>query len=176
MLRKLEIVRYNSQWKNEFVAESRQVLSALGKTAIAIHHIGSTAIPEIYAKPIIDLLVEAEEIAQIDDQTSAMIALGYEAMGEYGIVGRRYFRKDSEAGIRTHHVHIFAVNSPEIERHLVFRDYLRTHPESAREYSNLKRELVKQLDSFDIEGYMDGKDGLIKEIQKRAISWRQGMS
>jgi GrpB-like predicted nucleotidyltransferase (UPF0157 family) len=109
---KIEVLPHNPQWKHDFHGESKQIRRALGETVVAIHHIGSTAIPNIYAKPIIDLLVEAKYIEKIDDQTSVMKALGYEAMGEFGIPSRRYFRKHNPAGIRTHHVHIFPVNSP----------------------------------------------------------------
>jgi GrpB-like predicted nucleotidyltransferase (UPF0157 family) len=166
-----EVVPHNPTWRNEFERESKQVASALGANVVAVHHIGSTAIPNIYAKPVIDLLVEVNDITQVDERSSEMEALGYEAMGEFGIPGRRFFRKDNEAGVRTHHVHTFEVASPEIERHLAFRDYMIAHPEDAQQYSELKRALVKKLHGSDIEGYMDGKDEFIKEMEKRAVSW-----
>jgi GrpB-like predicted nucleotidyltransferase (UPF0157 family) len=138
---------------------------------VAIHHIGSTAIPQIHAKPIIDMLVEVKDITKIDVQSSALEALGYEAMGEFGISGRRFFRKGNEAGIRTHHLHGFEVNSAQIERHLAFRDYMISHPEDAQQYSELKRELANKYHD-NIQGYMDGKDGFIKEIDLKAAKWR----
>jgi len=160
-------------WRKEFESESKRVASALGENVLMVHHIGSTAIPNIYAKPIIDLLVEVNDLDRVDDRHWAMEALGYEVMGEFGILGRRYFRKDNEAGVRTHHVHTFEVASHEIERHLAFRDYMAAHPEDARKYSELKRELVKKLHINDIEGYMDGKDAFIKEMEKRAVAWKR---
>jgi GrpB-like predicted nucleotidyltransferase (UPF0157 family) len=168
---RVEVVPHNPTWRNEFGRESKQVALALGENVVAVHHIGSTAIPNIYAKPIIDLLVEVNNITQVDERNSAIEALGYEAMGEFGILGRRYFRKDNEAGVRTHHVHTFETASPEIERHLAFRDYMMAYPEDAQQYSELKRALVKKLQGSDIEGYMDGKDGFIKEMEKRAVAW-----
>jgi GrpB-like predicted nucleotidyltransferase (UPF0157 family) len=168
---RVEVVPHNPAWRNEFEHESKQVASALGENVVAVHHIGSTAIPNIYAKPIIDLLVEVNDITQVDERSFEMEALGYEAMGEFGIPGRRYFRKDNEAGVRTHHVHTFAAASAEIGRHLAFRDYMIAHPEDATPYSELKRALVKNLHESDIEGYMDGKDGFIKEMEKRAVAW-----
>jgi GrpB-like predicted nucleotidyltransferase (UPF0157 family) len=167
---RVEVVPHNPIWRNEFERESKQVTLALGDV-VAVHHIGSTAIPNIYARPVIDLLVEVNDITQVDERSSAMEALGYAAMGEFGLPGRRYFRKDNEAGVRTHHVHTFAAASPEIERHLAFRDYMIAHPEDAQQYSELKRALVKKLHGSDIEGYMDGKDGFIKQIEKRAVAW-----
>ncbi len=108
-----------------------------------------------------------KNITKVDDQSAAMQALGYAAMGEYGIPGRRYFRKDDEASIRTHQVHIFQIHSPEIKRHLAFRDYLIAHPEAALKYSKLKRELANKYPN-DIDSYMDGKNAFIKEIDRKA--------
>jgi GrpB-like predicted nucleotidyltransferase (UPF0157 family) len=101
-----------------------------------------------------------------------MEAIGYQIMGEYGISGRRYFCKDNEIGIRTHHVHMFAVNSAQVKRHLLFRDYLIAHPQEAQQYSELKQKLAKEY-PYDIESYMDGKDEFIKEIDKKAAQWHK---
>jgi GrpB-like predicted nucleotidyltransferase (UPF0157 family) len=92
-------------------------------------------------------------------------------MGEYGIPGRRYFRKHDAAGVRTHHVHVFEVGSAQIERHLAFRDYLRSHPAEAQAYSELKRRLA-QTHPTNIEAYMDGKHGFIQAIDAKAAVWR----
>ncbi len=108
----------------------------------------------------------------VTEQTPAMVALGYEAMGEYGLVGRRYFRKENPPGIRTHHVHIYEIYSPEIERHLAFRDYMIAHPEEAEQYSQLKQKLAQKYPQ-DIEGYMDGKDEYVKRIERKAIQWQK---
>lgn len=102
-----------------------------------------------------------------------MAALGYEAKGEYGIPGRRYFRKDSAAGVRTHQIHAFEANSEGFVRHLAFRNYLIEHPAIAQAYSDLKRRLASEFPD-DIEAYMDGKDPFIKEHEQLALTWRQG--
>jgi GrpB-like predicted nucleotidyltransferase (UPF0157 family) len=168
---KVEVVPHNPQWRDAFEAEAKHVAAALGENVVAIHHIGSTAIPNIYAKPVIDLLVEVRDITEVDGQSSAMESLGYEVMGEYGIPGRRYFRKDNQAGIRTHHIHAFEAGSAEVVRHLAFRDYMIAHPGEAQRYSELKRQLAEEHpQSFD--GYMDGKDDFIKEMDRRAAQWR----
>jgi GrpB-like predicted nucleotidyltransferase (UPF0157 family) len=96
-----------------------------------------------------------------------MNTLGYEAMGEFGIPGRRYFRKNDEEGIRTRQVHIFQSGSPQITRHLAFRDYLIAHPEDARSYSELKRRLAEEH-PLNPDAYMGGKDAFIKDIDRRA--------
>jgi GrpB-like predicted nucleotidyltransferase (UPF0157 family) len=168
---KVEVVPHNPQWRDAFEAEAKQVAAALGEHVVAVHHIGSTAIPNIYAKPVVDLLVEIRDITEVDNRSSAMESLGYEVMGEYGIPGRRYFRKDNAEGIRTHHLHAFEAGSAEVERHLTFRDYMVAHPVDAQRYSELKRRLAEEHPQ-SMDGYMDGKDGFIKEMERRAAWWR----
>lgn len=158
-------------WREAFAKESKQVAVAMGENVVAIHHIGSMAIPSIYAKPIIDLLVEVKKITKVDEQNAVMETLDYEAMGELGIPGRRYFRKHNAAGVRTHHIHAFEAGSVEVKRHLAFRDYMIAHPEDAQKYSELKRVLAKKYPQ-DIYGYMDGKDGFIREMERKALEWR----
>lgn len=167
----VEVVPHNPQWKKAFAEESEQIVMALGENLVTVHHIGSTAIPHIYAKPIIDFLVEVKNINLVEKKSSNMEALGYQAMGEFGLVGRRYFRKENPPGIRTHHVHVYQVDSSEIKRHLAFRDYMIAHPEDAEQYSQLKRELAQKY-PYDIEAYMDGKDEFIKTIESQAILWQ----
>ncbi len=170
-MRKVEVVPYDPKWREAFEVESFLVTEALGANVVAIHHIGSTAIPGIYAKPIIDLLVEVQDIAKVDQQSSQMESLGYEVMGEFGIPGRRYFRKDNQDRIRTHHLHTFKFGSEQVERHLAFRDYMIAHREDAQKYSELKRSLAREYFT-SIEQYMDGKDGFIQAIDKKAAQWR----
>jgi len=169
---KVEVVPHNHVWRNAFELEAKHVAAALGENVVAIHHIGSTAIPEIYAKPIIDLLVEVRDIREVDPRSSAMKSLGYEVMGEYGIHGRRYFRKDNREGIRTHHIHAFETGSAEVLRHLAFRDYMISHPSDAQRYSELKRNLAKAHPE-NMDAYIDGKDDFIKEMDRRAAQWRE---
>ena len=166
---------HGPRWRDAFAAETRHISAALGANAVAIHHIGSTAIPDIHAKPVIDLLVEVADVAELDARSSAMQSLGYEVMGEYGIPGRRYFRKDDQHGIRTHQIHAFRAGSAEAERHLAFRDYMLAHPAHARAYGELKRKLAEEY-PHDMDGYIDGKDGFIKEMDRRAADWRSPSS
>jgi GrpB-like predicted nucleotidyltransferase (UPF0157 family) len=166
-MRKVEVVPHDPQWRSIFHIESQYIANALGENAIAIHHIGSTSIETIHAKPIIDILVEVQDLREVDDRGLAMESLGYEVMGEFGIEDRRFFRKDNHEGIRTHHIHIFEVNSAQVKRHLAFRDYMITHPEAAQEYSNLKQKLAIKYPN-DIAEYQSGKAEFIKEIDRQA--------
>src|SRR4051794_38913089 len=123
MSKPITVVPYRTSWPAEFDASSRQIAGASGDSLIDIHHIGSTAIPGIHAKCVIDMLAVVDDVRRLDDEANPrMVALGYEAMGEFGIPERRYFRRDDAAGNRTHQVHAFAVGSPDVERHLAFRD------------------------------------------------------
>ena len=170
-MKKVEVVPHDPRWQNAFEAEAKHIAAALGENVVAVHHIGSTAISNIYAKPVVDLLVEVRDITEVDGRSSAMETLGYEVKGEFGIPGRRYFRKDNQGGIRTHQIHAFEVGSAEVERHLAFRDYMIAHPGDAQEYSELKMKLAEEHPQ-SMDGYMDGKDGFIKEIDRREARWR----
>lgn len=170
-MRQVQVHPPNPQWGKDFAAEATQVALALGNNVVQVHHIGSTAIPNIYAKPVIDLLVEVNDINQVDRCNAAMAALGYSILGEFGLPGRRYFRKDNAEGHRTHHAHIFQTGSPAVVRHLAFRDFMIAHPDCAQQYSDLKRALAAQHPE-DIDGYMDGKDEFVKAMEQRALQWR----
>lgn len=171
-MRKVEVVPHDPRWRDAYEAEAKHVATALGETVVAVHHVGSTAIPDIHAKPVIDLLVEVADLTEVDGRSSAMESLGYQVMGEYGISGRRYFRKDSREGTRTHHVHAFQAGSDEVARHLAFRDYLIAHPGDAQRYGALKRELAEKHPQ-STDAYMDGKHGFIQEMDRRAAQWRR---
>ncbi len=164
---KIYMVPHDPEWRQEFEREAAQITAVLGGGVVTVHHIGSTAIPGIYAKPVLDMLLVVQNHAELDEKQVKMEALGYIALGEFGIPGRRYFRRDNAEGDRTHQVHAFEAGSPQIDRHLAFRNYMIAHPDIARQYSDLKRELAAKHPN-DIEAYMDGKDGFIQEIDRQA--------
>jgi len=164
---------HNSDWIWQYQQEAARIVTAAGPNAVAVHHVGSTAIPGIYAKPVLDLLLVVQSADALDEKQSEIEALGYEARGEYGIPGRRFYRRGNSQGDRTHQIHAFGVGSPQIARHLAFRDYMIAHPEIAQEYSNLKRQLAANHPN-DIEAYMDGKDEFIQEIDRRAAHLSSG--
>lgn len=133
-----------------------------------LYHIGSTSVPGLAAKPIIDIMGVVHNIMRVDLFNQAMVDVGYEPMGEFGIPGRRYFRKGGD--IRTHHVHVFEIHSAHIARHLAFRDYLRSHPEEAQKYGSLKHRLAQQFPG-DIDAYIKGKEDLVQAIERKAVMW-----
>ena len=165
---RIYMIPHSPEWAQEFAREAARITDAVGTGVVAdVHHIGSTAIPGIYAKPVIDILLVVNNHAELDANQAAMEVLGYEALGEFGIPTRRYFRKDNADGDRTHQVHAFKAGSPQIARHLAFRDYMIAHPEEAQAYSDLKRELAARYPD-DMEAYMDGKHKFIQEIDRKA--------
>ena len=172
MVRRIEVIPHDPNWLAMFDAEAEDIAVILGAELVAIHHIGSTAIPAIKAKPIIDLLVEVRQIEKIDAFNDAMIGLGYESLGEHGIPGRRFFRKPDEF-TRTHHVHVFGTGHPDIDRHLNFRDYLISHPNEGQAYGRLKEDLARRFPE-DIDSYVEGKSEFIREIDAKAKAWASG--
>jgi GrpB-like predicted nucleotidyltransferase (UPF0157 family) len=170
MMKTVKVVAHDPKWKDSFETESRQILAAFGKNVVAIHHIGSTSIPNIFAKPVIDILVEAGNLSGIEARNVSMVDLGYQVMGEFGIPGRRYFRKDDSEKVRTHQVHVFEAGSEEAIRHLAFRDYLKANPADANAYSELKRKLAK-LHANNADDYINGKDAFIKDMDQKAALW-----
>jgi GrpB-like predicted nucleotidyltransferase (UPF0157 family) len=164
----IRVVDYYPGWPEKYQAEREALLKALGDMIVQIHHIGSTAVPGLAAKPIIDILPEVTDINELDRYNSEMEKLGYTARGEYGIPGRRYFHKGEPN--RTHHLHAFNVGSDAAIRHIAFRDYLIAHPQIAMEYGELKRRCARVCDN-DIEKYGDLKNDFIKFHEKQALQW-----
>ena len=167
--REVRVVPHDPTWTETFEVEAAVLRSVLGDEALAVHHIGSTAVPGLPAKPTVDVMVEVRKIRKVDDLGRAMAERGYEAWGEYGIPGRRFFTKDLGTR-RTHNVHVFEAGTPEVERHLAFRDYLIQNPQTARAYGSLKEDFAEKFPT-DVEAYMDGKDTFVKETEREALSW-----
>jgi GrpB-like predicted nucleotidyltransferase (UPF0157 family) len=166
-VRKVVVVSPDRGWRGAFEAEAARLRSILGENLVQIHHIGSTAIPGIAAKPIIDILPVVRKIERQEEMTAS----GYQAWGEFGLPGRRYFTRE-ENGKRTHNVHAYAVGNPESTRHLAFRDYMNAHPEVAHAYGRLKEKLAQGFPT-DFEAYMDGKHAFVQESERRALAWER---
>ncbi|MGE7998433.1 GrpB family protein [Lysinibacillus sp. NPDC093190] len=168
-MRIIKVVDYNHNWSSDYQKEERSIRAILKDELVNSFHIGSTSVPGLKAKPIIDILLVVNDIHKLDSFSERFQEIGYEVKGEFGITGRRYFRKGGDH--RTHQIHAFQYsNIEEIGRHLAFRDYLREHPEVCRQYGEIKSQLAKQYPN-DIDGYCDGKDDFVKNVEKDAIKW-----
>src|SRR2546423_936505 len=176
MSRIIEVIAHDEgAWCNAYAREARALGTVFGDALVAIHHVGSTSIPGLPAKPVIDILVVLREIATVDRFSVGMEGLGYRVRGECldaeipGTPGRFYFSKDVD-GTHTHHVHACAVGHAEIDDKLAFRDYLRAHPSRAAEYGALKQDLARRYRHDNI-GYMRGKDAFIRRVLEDARGW-----
>ncbi|MDI3234235.1 GrpB family protein [Exiguobacterium antarcticum] len=167
-MRQVIVIPYQTSWADEFEQEAVRLRTVFGERLLAVHHIGSTSVPGLSAKPILDILPVVDSLDGIEAFDAALEAIGYEAKGEFGMRGRRYYRKGGDN--RTHHVHLYAVGNPEIARHVVFRDYLREHPQEVEAYSEIKEQLANQYPE-DIDAYIVGKDTFVKEMEQRALVW-----
>ena len=167
MAQQIVVVPHDPAWGRAFAAEARVIRAVLGENCLAVYHIGSTAAEGLWAKPILDILPVVRDLEAVNNRRDALTALGYEYLGEFGIPGRRYLRKGGDE--RTHQVHIFqAEDRRNIVRHLAVREYLRHHPEARAAYGELKRALAARFPD-DIEGYCDGKDAFVRDLEARAL-------
>ncbi len=167
MSQHITVVDYNPLWAKKYEEESVLIKDILADNCIAIYHIGSTSVPGLAAKPIIDIMAAVRSLEKVDCAAEAFLKIGYEYLGEFGIEGRRYLRKGGDE--RTHQIHIFQMNDwNNIGRHLAFRNYMRTHEKERMKYAKLKIELAQKF-PYDIDGYCDGKESFVREIEKLAL-------
>ena len=161
------ILDHDPRWSELFRALAERVRTTLGNTVIAIEHVGSTAVPGLAGKPVIDLdvvvLPQNFELA-----IERLASLGYAHEGDRGVTGRDAFRWPP--GEARHHLYLCAPDSPALRDHLRFRDYLRAHPETARAYAELKRELARR-NPGDREAYQAAKSGFIEAVTGRAAAF-----
>ena len=169
MAQHVKVTTYNPVWPQMYEEEKNLIMQVLGPQMASIYHIGSTSVPGLAAKPIIDIMPVVRDISRVDQLQSQFEAIGYEYLGEFGIPGRRYLRKGGDE--RTHQIHIFeAGNQKDVLRHLAVRDYLRLHREDCEAYRKLKSGLAAAYPE-DIAAYCDGKDAFVKKLEEKAVAW-----
>ena len=170
------VADYDPSWPALFRQERIRIKKALGSFVLAIEHMGSTAVPGLPSKPIIDLLVGVPSLEDAKERCIDPIKdLGYIYVPDYAswLPGELFFRK-GPPGPWTHHVHLMVPSHPRWETLLAFRDYLRAHPEEAQAYANIKRALATS--SIDnIEAYRTGKNTFVEDMTEKARAWRARM-
>lgn len=168
-LRKVEVVPYNPEWIMLYQQESQHLQKALGNQLKEIYHMGSTAIPEMSAKPVIDIMLVFENLDAIDDISQALNGLNYYNIRRQVIPHRSFFARRQDEKI-SFHLHIRERGDPQINRHINFRDYIIAHPDQAKRYAELKIKLAAQFHE-DIRSYVLGKDKFVQEIDAKAKLW-----
>lgn len=158
----IEVVEYNPHWPALFAEIAERVQAAFAQGPLVhVEHVGSTSVPGLPAKPVIDIDVVIPSRADLLEATARLATLGYEHQGDLGITSRESFKRPP--GAPPQNLYVCAEGSPELRRHLAFRDYLRAHPDAARQYGQLKRELAARHVT-DIDTYVDGKTEFIQKV------------
>lgn len=155
------VAGYDPSWPATFRALRDRVAAALGPTAERIEHVGSTAVPDLPAKPIIDMVAVVATRAAVPDAITRLHPLGYRHEGDLGIAGREAFT--TPPGAPPHHLYVCAAGEPELAKMIAFRDHLRAHPDAAARYARLKRDLAARFGA-DRAGYTDAKSTFVTEI------------
>ncbi|MEN7551748.1 GrpB family protein [Rapidithrix thailandica] len=167
---KIIIESYNPAWKTAFEKEQALLLNAIKEPGLTIEHIGSTSVEGLGAKPIIDIMIGLKDFQTANTHLSAIENLGYVYLSKYEdeMPYRRFFFKE-ENGVRTHHIHMVALGTEFWDRHLQFRDHLRTHAHDRERYHALKMELAGN-EWEHMNDYADAKTGFIRAIEQKTMS------
>jgi GrpB-like predicted nucleotidyltransferase (UPF0157 family) len=163
------IAPYNPEWPRMAVLEGMRLAAAVGPTLVRWEHFGSTSVPGLAAKPVIDLMGVVASLDELDWRRPRIEAAGYEWFGEFGITGRR-FNTLTRNGKRAVHLHFYQQDSEQIARHLCVRDYLRAHPATAREYEVEKRRAAA-IHPSDSLAYNREKNAWVNGLERMAMEW-----
>lgn len=165
----VRLVAYDPKWKRLFEAEKASLQGVLGTKILDIRHIGSTSIPGMPAKPIIDIAIAVTDFEEAKGCIRLIEGLGYEYRGEFGMPRRHYFVKGEP---RLFHVHMSEIDSLEWQNTILFRDYLCTHEKAAREYAELKTQLALKYPR-DRDAYLEGKTAFVEGVIRMAREERE---
>lgn len=160
-MRTITVVDYDPAWPTAFERLRARIWPAVADLATAIEHVGSTSVPGLAAKPVIDLDVVLRSGDHVPEAVARLAALGYGHRGDLGIAGREAF--EPPPGAPEHHLYVCPPDSPALANHLALRDRLRGHPDLAAAYGALKQRLARAF-AQDIDGYVDGKTGFILDV------------
>jgi GrpB-like predicted nucleotidyltransferase (UPF0157 family) len=163
--RPLVLTPYDAAWPGAFAAERARISAAFGGLPAEVEHVGSTSVPGLAAKPVLDIMVGRPPASDAAPYVAALVALGYEHRGAHGIPGRDYFVRGEP---RSHQVHMVALGGGFWRRHLAFRDELRRSPATADAYAALKHRLAARFRD-DRDAYLEGKTEFIEGVVARAL-------
>ena len=163
MHEKIEVVPYDPLWPERFAEIRERVAAALGDLCLGIEHVGSTSVPGLWAKPIIDLDVVISSRQRFPEVRDRLATIGYVHRGNLEIPGREAFFRPR--GTYPHHLYVCSVDTPNLHDHLVLRDTLRQRPDLRDRYAAIKRQMAA-LHPHDIDSYIEGKGPLIEEVMR----------
>ncbi|MCL4391764.1 GrpB family protein [Patescibacteria group bacterium] len=164
--RRYSVGPYNPEWPKRFAAEAEELKKIFGSDVLAIEHVGSTSVPGMSGKPTIDILIVVDDLTSADRHTAEMKRLGYEHLPEYVVSDSHLFRRMKDHVLLSN-VHVFEKGNPEVQEILALRDYLRSHPEEVRAYSDFKNDLYAQYPN-DYTSYRKHKDEFMEKLLQRA--------
>ena len=164
--KKIIVIDYDDKWKEKFIQIAKELEIVLGDLIISIEHVGSTSVVGLAAKPIIDIDVVIKDYSFFSDVIKRLNSIGYIHEGNLGIKDREAFKYEGKKHLQTHHLYVCPQNSEELKRHIIFRDYLRKHPDAVEYYSRIKKEGAS-LFSDNIEKYIEYKSQCISDLYKR---------
>ncbi len=167
----VQLVAYDPEWPGAATRYCHELLS-LG-LFLVVHHIGSTSIPAMAAKPVIDLMPLVADLSAFDGHRAEVEALGYVWHGEFGVDGRRFCTLDDASGKRIAQLHCYQEDSPHAKRQLAFRDYLRAHPNVAADYEAEKYRASKLFPDNSTK-YAEEKGTFIRAAEAKALAWVVG--
>lgn len=168
------VTDYDPRWPELFAAEAARLRPAFGPSLVALKHIGSTSVPGLAAKPVVDIQAVVRSLPDMDAVTPRVIALGWtQGVFTPDALRRLYFKKYDANGVRTCQLHVYEADHPVAAVHLLFRDYLREHKEEAQRYEALKRELAVGFRT-DRLGYNDAKTDYIGSVVAKARERKHG--
>lgn len=171
MSRTYSVVPYNPAWPEMFAKEKAVLEEVFGADALDIQHIGSTSVPGMKGKPQIDILILVDDISVVDRHTAELEQKGYIVYGDIHQNGARLFSREHANGEKDSNVHVYTPDLPFVQEFLVIRDYLRTHPDEAESYGNLKEKLKAEYPD-DYRSYRQHKDVYVAELFERAKAAR----
>jgi len=164
----VELVPHDPEWSRKYAKEVPILKGVFLENLVSLHHIGSTSIPGILAKPIIDILGAVKSLDEVDKVVGYLEELGFRAHGEMNIPGRRYFTRIDNSV----HLHIFKEGDPQLARHLTFCEFLIAHPEKAKAYEELKKQCASKFADNSLK-YAESKTQFVRQMDEEAALWKE---
>ena len=160
---KVNVLPYDENWKSDFEKIKREIECAIGNLIVGIEHVGSTSVEGLSAKPCIDIDIIIKDYSVFDSVVEKLETIGYIHEGNLGIPDREAFKYSNKPHLQKHHLYVCPQYSEELRRHITFRNFLKTSPESVKKYSSIK-EAAAKLFPDDIDKYMQYKSPCIEEL------------